>query len=143
MTTTGTSNTITIAQASTNTSTATTKKTNTFSADDFMTLLVQQLKNQDPSSPMSSSDMAAQMAQMQTVLELEQMATAVTSLNSSSQKLSAASMIGKTIQFTDSATQQTLQGKVDSVDFTDTDVLLNIGNTQVALSNVVGVSNGS
>ena len=143
MTTTGaTSNNITIAQASTNTS-KTTAKSSGFTADDFMTVLVDQLKNQDPSSPMSESDMASQMAQMQTVLQLQKMSTAITTLNTTNQKLSATSMIGKTIDYMDSTTQQTVQGKVDSVEFTSTDVLLNIGNTQVSLADVTGVNSGS
>ena len=140
------SNLITLAEASKNTTTtsATTKTGSSgFSSDDFLSLLVQQLKNQDPSSPMSSSDMANQMAQMETVLELQKMATAVTTLNSTNQKLSATSMIGKTIAYTDATTKATTTGKVDSVEFSDTDVLLNIGTTQVSLSDVLGVSNGS
>ena len=52
-------------------------------------------------------------------------------------------MIGKTIDYMDSTTQQTVQGKVDSVEFTSTDVLLNIGNTQVSLADVTGVNSGS
>jgi flagellar basal-body rod modification protein FlgD len=136
------SNTITLAQAAANTTSTPTKKASGFTADDFMNLLVQQLKNQDPSSPMSQSDMANQMAQMETVLELQKMTSAITTLNSTNQKLSAASMIGKTINFTDS-NAQALQGKVDSVEYTDTDVLLNIGTTQVPFASVIGVSNGS
>jgi flagellar basal-body rod modification protein FlgD len=139
------SNLITLAQASSSTKAASTTSTASsgFTADDFMTLLVDQLKNQDPSSPMSESDMANQMAQMETVLELQKMATAVTTLNTTNQKLSATSMIGKTIAYTDSTSQATAQGKVDSVEFSDTDVLLNIGTTQVSLSDVLGVANGS
>ena len=92
---------------------------------------------------MSESDMASQMAQMQTVLQLQKMSTAITTLNTTNQKLSATSMIGKTIDYMDSTTQQTVQGKVDSVEFTSTDVLLNIGNTQVSLADVTGVNSGS
>jgi flagellar basal-body rod modification protein FlgD len=40
------------------------------SEDDFLTLLIAQLKNQDPLNPMSGSDFAAQLAQFSTVQEL-------------------------------------------------------------------------
>jgi flagellar basal-body rod modification protein FlgD len=137
-----TTSTITLAQAATNTST-TTAKTSGFTAEDFMTLLVDQLKNQDPSAPMSESDMASQMAQMETVLQLEKMTSSVTTLNTTNQKLSATTMIGKTVDYLDSTTQKTVQGKVDSVEFSDTDILLNIGKTQISLSDITGVSAGS
>jgi len=87
--------------------------------------------------------MATQMAQYQNILQMQKMTEALTTMNTTSQKLSATSMIGKTVAYTDSTSNQTATGKVDSVEFTDTDVLLNIGSTQVSLASVTGVSDGS
>jgi flagellar basal-body rod modification protein FlgD len=141
-TTSATNNTITLAQAS-NKTTTTTQKSSGFSSEDFLKLLIDQMRNQDPSSSMSESDMANQMAQYQNILELEKMSKALTTMNTTNQKLSATTMIGKTISYTDSTSKETVYGKVDSVEFSDTDVLLNIGTKQIALADVIGVSDGS
>jgi flagellar basal-body rod modification protein FlgD len=141
-TTSATNNTITLAQAS-NKTTATTQKSSGFSSEDFLKLLIDQMRNQDPSSSMSESDMANQMAQYQNILELEKMSKALTTMNTTNQKLSATTMIGKMISYTDSTSKETVHGKVDSVEFSDTDVLLNIGTKQIALADVIGVSDGS
>jgi flagellar basal-body rod modification protein FlgD len=135
-----TTNTITLEQAAAKAPTP--QKSIGFDSDSFLKLFIEQLKNQDPSKAMSESDMASQMASYQNILELEKMSTALTTMNTTNQKLSGASMIGKMISYTDSASK-TQQGKVDSVEFSGADVLLNIGKKQIALSDVTGVSDGS
>ena len=44
-------------------------------ASDFLTLLVAELKNQDPFNPMDQREMIAQLAQLQTVAELRELNT--------------------------------------------------------------------
>ncbi|MBV8636297.1 MAG: flagellar hook assembly protein FlgD [Burkholderiaceae bacterium] len=65
--------------------------------DRFMTLLVTQLKNQDPLNPMDNAQMTSQLAQLSTVSGIDKMNTTLQSLISSyqqSQTLQATSMIG-------------------------------------------------
>ncbi|MDY7578298.1 flagellar hook assembly protein FlgD [Herbaspirillum sp. RTI4] len=65
--------------------------------NEFLTLLTAQLKNQDPSNPMSNSDLTTQMAQMSTVSGISQLNTTLSSLMTnlqSSQALQATNMIG-------------------------------------------------
>ena len=135
------SNYVTLAQAAAST-TKTTKATSGLTADDFMKLLIDQLKNQDPSQPMSESDMANQMAQMATISQLEALSTAMTSLSSSDQKLSATSMLDKMVTYSDS-NGTSVQGKVKSVIFSGNDVMLDLGTSQISLSDVTNVSDGS
>jgi flagellar basal-body rod modification protein FlgD len=61
--------------------------------DAFMTLLVTQLKNQDPMNPSDSSQLAAQLAQFTTVEQLSQLNEAVTSQELS---LREATLLSKT-----------------------------------------------
>ena len=66
--------------------------------DRFLTLLVTQLKNQDPLNPMDNAQMTSQMAQMSTVSGIEKLNTTLNSLVDDigmSQSMQAASMIGK------------------------------------------------
>lgn len=68
--------------------------------DRFLTLLVTQLKNQDPLNPMDNAEMTSQMAQMSTVSGIEKLNTTLNSMVDSigtSQSMQAASMIGKSV----------------------------------------------
>ena len=75
-----------------------TSKTSTQDTQDrFMTLLVTQLKNQDPLNPMDNAQVTSQMAQLSTVTGIDKLNATVTALNTSfqtGQNLQAANMIG-------------------------------------------------
>ncbi|WP_405279734.1 flagellar hook assembly protein FlgD [Cobetia sp. Ld8] len=64
--------------------------------DQFMTLLVAQMQNQDPMDPVSNSDLTAQLAQISTVSGIEELNTTlegITAQISSSEALQAASLL--------------------------------------------------
>ncbi|MDR6582072.1 flagellar biosynthesis protein FlgD [Herbaspirillum sp. BH-1] len=66
----------------------------------FLTLLIAQMKNQDPSNPMDNSQLTTQMAQLSTVSGISQLNDSLSTLMgnlSSSQALSTASMIGHSV----------------------------------------------
>ncbi len=99
-TTTGTSSASSIFSSlnGTSSSTATTKTAAEQQQDRFLTLLVTQLKNQDPLNPMDNAEMTSQMAQMSTVEGIEKLNTTLSSMVddiANSQSMQAASMIGK------------------------------------------------
>ncbi|MBC3870149.1 flagellar hook assembly protein FlgD [Undibacterium oligocarboniphilum] len=65
--------------------------------DRFMTLLVTQMKNQDPLNPMDNAQVTSQMAQLSTVTGIDKLNASVNALNANflaSQNLQAAGMIG-------------------------------------------------
>ena len=66
----------------------------------FLTLLVAQLKNQDPMSPMDNAQMTSQMAQISTVTGIEKLndtVNGVTSQFSTMQMLQGSNVIGRTV----------------------------------------------
>lgn len=68
--------------------------------DQFLTLLVAQLQNQDPTNPMDNAQMTSQMAQISTVSGIEKLNSTVESVTSqfaSMQMLQGVSMIGHTV----------------------------------------------
>jgi flagellar basal-body rod modification protein FlgD len=68
--------------------------------DDFLKLLVTQMKYQDPMNPMDNAQMTSQIAQLNTVEGINQLNATVTNLQASlmaSQSMQSASLIGKTI----------------------------------------------
>jgi flagellar basal-body rod modification protein FlgD len=83
-----------------NTTTTTTTSTDDVQADQdkFMKLLVTQLQNQDPLSPMDNAAMTSQLAQLSTVTGINKVNSTLESLRTdmaSSQSQSAISLIGK------------------------------------------------
>jgi flagellar basal-body rod modification protein FlgD len=68
--------------------------------DDFLKLLVTQMRYQDPMNPMDNAQMTSQIAQLNTVEGINQLNATVTSLQASlmaTQSMQATSLIGKTI----------------------------------------------
>jgi len=66
----------------------------------FLQLLVTQLQNQDPTSPMDSAQMTSQLAQINTVSGVDQLNTTLQSLQTqlgATQQLQASSLIGKNV----------------------------------------------
>lgn len=75
-----------------------TAKNSTQEAQDrFMTLLVTQMKNQDPLNPMDNAQVTSQLAQLSTVTGIDKLNATVSAMNANflaAQNLQAASMIG-------------------------------------------------
>ena len=85
----------------TNSATSSTSATGTNSASDlqssFLTLLVAQLKNQDPTNPLQNNELTTQLAQISTVSGIEKLNTTLGSISGqidNSQSLAASNLIG-------------------------------------------------
>lgn len=80
---------------------ASSSTTDTSAADlqsDFLTLLVTQLQNQDPTNPMDNSQLTTQLAQINTLSGIEKLNTTLGSISgqiNSGQSLQATALIGK------------------------------------------------
>lgn len=106
--------------------------------DRFMTLLVTQMKNQDPLNPLDNAQLTSQLAQLSTVTGIDKLNSTVQALmasTQSSQSLQAASMIGRAVLVPGSGTTLTdskalfgveLAEPVDALQVTITDAA---GNT--------------
>ncbi|MBH5368531.1 flagellar hook assembly protein FlgD [Bradyrhizobium glycinis] len=80
----------------------------------FLQLLIAEMKNQDPTNPMDTSQYMSQFAQLSTVEQAMQTNAKLDALLSSQSLSQANGLIGKTVSFTDS-TGATFSGKVVSV----------------------------
>jgi flagellar basal-body rod modification protein FlgD len=83
--------------------------------DDFLKLLVGQLKNQDPMNPTGSEEFMGQMAQFSTLEQITNVAQATTELAKSASLSSTVGLIGRTVTYT-GADKATVTGTVESVD---------------------------
>lgn len=66
--------------------------------DDFLKLLITQLSNQDPTSPMENTEFIAQMAQFSSLEQMTNMATSFTELANMLTASEASNVIGKTVE---------------------------------------------
>jgi flagellar basal-body rod modification protein FlgD len=107
----------TITNSSTGTSsTGSTKNTssNTVDYNTFLQLLIAEMKNQDPTNPMDTSQYMSQFAQLSTVEQAMQTNSKLDSLLSSQALSQADGLIGHTATFTDTS-GATISGKIASV----------------------------
>ena len=88
--------------------------TNSVDYNTFLQLLVVEMKNQDPTNPMDTSQYMAQFAQLSTVEQAMQTNSKLDALLSSQSLSQADGLIGKTVSFTDS-TGASFSGKVVSI----------------------------
>jgi len=85
---------------------------NALAKDDFMKLLVAQLKNQDPNNPLDTKDLVTQLSQLSSVEQLVSIGDKMESLTTATNSMAAnqsSGLIGKTIM-----------GKADSVNLAST-----------------------
>lgn len=108
----------------------------TLGGTDFLTLMLAQLQNQDPTSPVDSNEFLSQLASLSEVQGINQLNTSFTALSSSlvsSQALQASSLLGHQALVASStaslsAAGGTVSGAV-SVPQTSSQVVLNITNS--------------
>jgi len=126
--------------------TATTKPASTKSAapddlgkDDFMKLLLAQLKQQDPLKPMDDQQFIAQVAQFNSLDQMQTVNKTLTSVLDSQQLTEASGLIGKTIAATDKD-GKAVTGAVTGVSMVSGVAKLHLGNTTVDLDKVTKVA---
>jgi flagellar basal-body rod modification protein FlgD len=96
------------------TGSTTTTSSNTVDYNTFLQLLIAEMKNQDPTNPMDTSQYMSQFAQLSTVEQAMQTNSKLDALLSSQALSQAEGLIGHTATFTDS-NGATISGKIASV----------------------------
>jgi flagellar basal-body rod modification protein FlgD len=84
--------------------------------DEFLQLLVAQLKNQDPMSPVGSQEFMSQMAAFSTLEQVTNMAVANEEQNQMMAVNQSLSLVGHTVTYL-KEDETTAEGKVESADF--------------------------
>jgi len=106
--------------------------------DDFLKLLVAQLKNQDPMNPASGTEFLSQTAQFSSVEKLTQLTQQYTDLITSQRVVEATGFLGRIVGFTD-AQGNAVSGKVDSVSLASGGPVLHVGSVSLPLASVGAV----
>jgi flagellar basal-body rod modification protein FlgD len=106
-----------------------------FGSQDFMLLLLTQLRNQNPLEPLKNEEFMSQITQLNSLNELQSIDATMKNLSNSSVLSSAAGLIGKKVKLVSGESDIVTGIVVDS-----DQVMLQIGTLQVPLSDVVSVS---
>jgi flagellar basal-body rod modification protein FlgD len=116
---------------------ATSQSTATATYDNFLKLLMAQMKNQDPTEPMKSTEYMAQLATFSQVEQTVQSNAKLDALLASSALSQADSVIGRTVTTADGK----ISGKVDSVIITNEGAVAKLtGGAKVLLGPGIVVS---
>ena len=117
----------------------------TLDSDAMMQLLVTQLQNQDPSSPMDTNAMISQTTQLSEMQKLVDIGSSSNASLALQMRDTAANLVGKTVSYDDgTGTGKTLTGKVTGVTYSGTsNPTVSVNGGIVDLSSVLGVTDPS
>lgn len=105
----------------------------------FMSLLVAQLTNQDPSTPMDTNQMIGQTTQLAMMEKLTELTTTGTEGFSLQMRVAATSMLGEKVSYVD-ATGTTVTGTATAVSFATGVPRVTVGGVDIALDTVSGIA---
>jgi flagellar basal-body rod modification protein FlgD len=127
------------AVASVTTTPATRTPSQTYNSEMFLKLLVTQLKNQDPTAPMDSTQMISQTSQLASMEQLTALNSSTTDSYNLQMRSAAANIVGKDVSWTD-ADGAPQHGVASAVSFSGTTPTVTVGDATVALTALTGVS---
>jgi len=117
---------------------------------DFLRIMVEQMRQQNPLEPMDNTQFFQQMAQFETLDAMREISTALKSLAAVSELSNASTLVGRTVKATipggtDPATgfprpPEDLSGTVERVTFSSSGPVVHIGTRQVPASLITEVA---
>ncbi|MBO3084933.1 flagellar hook assembly protein FlgD [Cellulomonas fengjieae] len=129
----------TAATAATGTTPQTTASNGDLDKQAFLDLLVAQLRNQDPSSPMDSSQLMAQTTQLTTMEKLVELSDTSRESFALQMRMAAAALVGQQVNWTD-ADGASHNGTVSGVSYAGSVPTVTVGDKTIALDAVAAVT---
>jgi flagellar basal-body rod modification protein FlgD len=105
----------------------------------FLSLLVTQLQNQDPSSPMDTNQMISQTTQLAMMEQITALTTTGTENFSLQMRMAAATLVGQDVSYT-GADGTTVTGVASSVSYSDAVPQVTIDGISIALDAISGIT---
>lgn len=110
-------------------------------SDQFMSLLIAELQNQDPLEPMSNADMVQQISQIRTIGATDQLTHTLSNLRESQELVTASGLIGRRVEGVDD-NAAAVEGVVERISV-DTDsenqtrnVKVHVGDQTMQIRNI-------
>ena len=107
--------------------------------DQFLTLLVTQLQNQDPIEPVKQENFIAQLAQFSTVEGIQQLNVQFADILYSQQLLSGFDLVDKHVSYLLPGDTEPRQGHVSEVYVEDSRINVVVGDNTVPVNQIIGV----
>jgi flagellar basal-body rod modification protein FlgD len=104
----------------------------------FMSLLVTQLKNQDPSAPMDTTAMIAQTTQLAMMEKLTQLAADSAQGLGVQQRAAAAALVGSTVTYL-VGDGTTATGTASAVSYTQPTPTVTVGDASIPFDSILGI----
>jgi flagellar basal-body rod modification protein FlgD len=105
----------------------------------FLQLLVSQLQNQDPLNPVDPSSFLNSLASLDTVGSIGSLNASFSSMLQLEQLTSGTSLIGQTVTYTPTDGGASVSGKVSGLTVQNGQFYVQVGNSQVGLSQITNV----
>jgi flagellar basal-body rod modification protein FlgD len=127
--------------SSTSNSTAT-NSMQSLTVEDFTKMLVTEMQNQDPTQPMTNTDLMNQVSQIQSIEANQQLTSTLQAVALGQSIASAGNLIGRNVSGLD-AKGNKVSGTVSSVSISNGSAMLNIGSSSLSLNEVTQISQAS
>jgi flagellar basal-body rod modification protein FlgD len=101
-------------------------------------MMIAELQNQDPTQPMSTSDILQEVSQIGSIETNSQLTQTLQSVALGENVSTAASLIGRTVAGTNSS-QQSVTGTVDGASVQNGAVTLSVGGQSLSLSEISAI----
>lgn len=128
------------AQAAALAANSTAQKSQTMDSEVFMKLLVTQLRNQDPSSPMDTNQMISQQTQLAMMEQITNQTTTGNENFSLQMRIAAANLVGKQVSYTDASTATAVTGTASAVSYANSVPTVTVNGKEVALDVISGIT---
>ena len=112
---------------------------NQLGKDEFLLLLITQLRNQNPLEPMEQKEFIAQLAQLNSVEQMKQLNSNITEFLKSGELSQASSLLGKHVKAMAEGLEEPVSGVVSKVGVVDGETVLTVGAVEVKFSDVLEV----
>ncbi|KQN41372.1 flagellar hook assembly protein FlgD [Frigoribacterium sp. Leaf44] len=112
---------------------------NTMDSEMFMKLLVTQLKNQDPSTPMDTNAMMSQTTQLAMMEQVTAQTTTADENFSLQMRIAASNLVGREVSYTGPDGVE-VKGTATSVSFAEAVPKVSVGGKEVALDLISGIA---
>ncbi len=107
--------------------------------DDFLRLLITELRYQDALNPVDDREMIAQLAQFSSLEQMQNLGNKVEELARAQKATQAASLIGRTVTAVNSDGEE-VAGKVTGVEFYGEYMYLTVADRKILFTNVLKIS---
>ncbi|MFA0849317.1 flagellar hook assembly protein FlgD [Curtobacterium sp. WHRI 8282] len=128
------------AQAAALAANSTPQKSQTMDSEVFMKLLVTQLRNQDPSSPMDTNQMISQQTQLAMMEQITNQTTTGNENFSLQMRIAAANLVGKQVSYTDADSGKSVTGAASAVSYANSVPTVTVNGKEVALDVISGIT---